>query len=175
MSELGRLVSVRKLLAHESAAYRAARLASLQHSPTCFGTTYEEEAAVPILPFERFIQQQHPDHFMLGAFLDNQLCGICGFERAARRRTRHRGELVQLYVAPTATGQGIGGRLVAGVVTEAFLDPALTQIILGVIADNHAALAAYRRAGFREYGRLERYFVDGETSRTQLFMIHERV
>jgi RimJ/RimL family protein N-acetyltransferase len=168
-------VSIRKLLAHESAAYRSARLESLQHYPAFFGTTYAEEAAVPILPFEQLIQQQHPSNFMLGAFRDNQLCGICGFKREPRRRSRHRGELVQLYVAPTATGHGIGGRLVTGVVSEAFRDPELTQIVLGVIADNHAALAVYTRAGFREYGRLERYFVDGETSRTQLFMIHERV
>jgi RimJ/RimL family protein N-acetyltransferase len=172
MSE--RDAQIRKLLAHERAAYRAARLESLQHYPAFFGTTYIEEVAVPILPFEHVLQQQHPTDFMLGAFIDNHLCGICGFKRETRRSARHRGELVQLYVAPTATGRGIGSQLVAGVVSEAFLDPALKQIILGVIADNRAAIAVYRRAGFREYGRLERYFVDGETSRTQLFMIHER-
>ena len=168
-------VWIRKLLAHERGAYRTARLESLQHYPACFGSTYSEEAAVPILPFEHSIQQQHPTDFMLGAFVETRLCGICGFKRETRRRTRHRGELVQLYVAPTASGRGIGSRLVAGVVSEAYLDPSLTQIILGVIADNHAAISVYRRAGFREYGRLERYFVDGESSRTQLFMIHERI
>src|SRR5256885_1139939 len=120
-------VSIRKMLAHESAAYRAERLASLQHYPAFFGTTYNEEAALPVLPFEHFIQQQHPSNFMLGAFLDNHLCGICGFKREARRSARHRGELVQLYVAPTATGRGIGRQLVAGVVSEAFLDSELTQ------------------------------------------------
>jgi RimJ/RimL family protein N-acetyltransferase len=175
MSMIEPAVTIRNLLAHESAAYRAARLESLQHYPAFFGTTYTEEAAVPILPFEHLIQQQQSSNFVLGAFLDNQLCGICGFKREARRSTRHRGELVQLYVAPAATGRGIGGRLVAAVVNNAFLDLELTQIILGVIADNRAALTVYRRAGFREYGRLERYFVDGATRRTQLFLIRERV
>jgi RimJ/RimL family protein N-acetyltransferase len=175
MSVIDSTVDIRRLLAHESAAYRVARLASLQHYPAFFGTTYTEEAAVPILQFEHFIQQKHSSNFMLGAFLGNQLCGICGFKREERHSTQHRGELVQLYVAPTATGRGIGGQLVAGVVNEAFLDPVITQIVLGVIADNQAALAVYRRAGFREYGRLERYFMDSDTSRTQLFMILERV
>jgi hypothetical protein len=45
-------VWIRKMLAHERGAYRTARLESLQHYPACFGSTYSEEAAVPILPFE---------------------------------------------------------------------------------------------------------------------------
>jgi RimJ/RimL family protein N-acetyltransferase len=60
------------------------------------------------------------------------------------------------------------------VVEHAFADAALTQIVLGVVAENEAAVSAYRRAGFREYGTLERCFHSGDAASTQLFMVRER-
>jgi hypothetical protein len=45
-------VSIRKLLAHESAAYRSARLESLQHYPAFFGTTYQDPEARPPLTID---------------------------------------------------------------------------------------------------------------------------
>jgi len=168
-------VSIRKLLPHESAAYRSMRLESLQQCPAFFGTTYAEEAAITILPFEYDIQEENPSNFMLGAFVDTYLCGICGFKREARQRTRHRGELVQMYVRPNIAGRGIGGRIVAGVLGAAYQDPELKQIILGVMVNNSTAINMYRRAGFREYGKLDHYFLHDDISSSQLFMVHERI
>ena len=167
-------VLVRRLERDESADYRALRLECLRLHPAFFGSTHAEALAAE-LPFERHIRARDPDHAMFGAFDGGQLRGLCGFQREPRLRARHRGELVQMYVAPELTRRGVGSRLIAAVVRFAFDDPTISQVVLSVVAQNAAAIAAYRRAGFREYGRLENYFspIDGVDA-TQLFMVRER-
>jgi RimJ/RimL family protein N-acetyltransferase len=166
---------IRRLQANESLEYRAIRLESLRLYPALFGTTYAEATATPSLPFEHFIQTQDNDSFMFGAFAQDQLCGICGFQREKRQRTRHRGELIQMYVEPSMARHGIGGRLINTVLNYVFQDSTLKQVVLGVLADNTAAVSLYKRAGFREYGRLENYFSYNSTSSTQIFMVCERL
>jgi RimJ/RimL family protein N-acetyltransferase len=150
------------------------RLESLRLYPAFFGTTYEEAAATPRLPFEISIAAQDPESVMFGAFEGERLCGICGLQREQRRRTRHRGELGHMYVSPRVTRQGVGGRLVAAVLDYALSDPVVRQVVLSVVADNRAAVRVYARAGFREYGRLENYFRYDDASTTQLFMVYDR-
>src|SRR5471032_1906095 len=103
MHTAGKEVIVRRLQAHEHAAYRTVRLECLRLNPDLFGTTYPEASAMPILTFERFISTGDRDNVMFGAFVDGWLCGLCGFARETRQRTRHRGELVQMYVHTTLT------------------------------------------------------------------------
>src|SRR5436190_24016335 len=111
---------------------------------------------------------------MLGAFVDERLSGLCGFRRETRIKTRHRAELVQMYVAPRATGMGIGGRLVADQLAHSFAHPEITQVILSVVADNGTAIRLYHRHGFREYGRLPAYFRHDGGDSAQIFMLRER-
>jgi RimJ/RimL family protein N-acetyltransferase len=166
---------IRKLEPREHGAYRDLRLECLRLNPHLFGTTYEEAAATTALPFERHIWKRDSDHVMFGAFIDDVLVGICGFSRDRRERARHRGELVQLYVVPQASKQGIGTRLISTVLDYALVDPTVQQVTLSVSGDNDPALKVYHRAGFREYGWLEGYYhADGEDI-SQLFMVYERL
>lgn len=167
-------IMVRRLLPHESGAYRAVRLDCLRRHSDVFGTTPAEEEAKPVLQFERAIQEQDPFHVMLGAFVDGRLSGLCGFARETRIKTRHRAELVQMYVAPDAAGRGLGGRLVAGHLKYSFAHPEITQVVLGVVAANAPAIRLYERHGFREYGRLPAYFRYEGKDHVQLFMLRER-
>ena len=89
---------IRKLQPYESAIYRDVRLACLKNAPQYFGSTYEEEILNPKFMFETFIENDSPDHVMFGAFNGERLIGITGFNRMARQRAMHRGELVQVYV-----------------------------------------------------------------------------
>src|SRR5919198_2934930 len=91
-------IIIRKLQPHESVIYREVRLACLKNAPQSFGSTYEEEVLNSKLSFETFIENGSPDHVMFGAFDDGRLIGITGFNRMARQRTMHRGEVVQVYV-----------------------------------------------------------------------------
>jgi RimJ/RimL family protein N-acetyltransferase len=166
-------VKIRRLEPREHLAYRTLRLECLKIHPEFFGTTYAEAAATRALPFERFIWKRSQDNVMFGAFIDEELTGICGFQREQRERTRHRGELVQLYVRPRAARQGIGTKLIAAVLKHAFDDLRMMQVVLSVAANNDAAVKAYHRAGFREYGWLERHFCSDAVCDAQYFMVYE--
>ena len=167
-------VDIRRLEPGEEGLYRAMRLQSLQRNARLFGSTYAETAAVPLLPFERFIAASDADNPMFGAFTRGELGGICGLQRESRERTRHRAELVHMYVAPWLQGQGVGSQLVATAVRFGLDRLGLQQIVLGVVSENEPAVRLYRRAGFREYGRLERFFCGDAGCSEKLFMVYER-
>jgi [ribosomal protein S18]-alanine N-acetyltransferase len=68
--------------------------------------------------------------------------------------------LYSLAVAPD-----MGGRGVAPMLLEAAEAAALARdcraVRLEVHATNHAAISRYRKSGYREFGRLRRYYEDG--------------
>jgi len=167
-------IEVRPLAAAESGEYRLLRLECLRLHDGLFGTTAAEEEMKPELYFERAIREQDPDRVMLGAFVEGRLSGLCGLLREIRLKTRHRAELVQMFVSRRAAGLGLGDRLVAAHLRLAFTHPEITQVILGVVSTNEAALRLYRRHGFVEYGRLSAYFRFEGRDSTQLFLVRER-
>ena len=163
-------IIIRKLLPSESSLYREVRLACLKNVPGYFGSTYEEEVLNPKLMFETFIENGSPDHVMFGAFDDEQLVGIAGFNRMARQRAMHRGELVQVYVDSGYRGQAIGERLIRHVLQYAFTLDGIEQVQLSAIAGNRAAIQLYEKVGFKAFGVQPRYFKVGETYLDQQFM-----
>ena len=167
-------VTVRRMQPGEERLYRAMRLQALQRNPRLFGSTYAETLATPVLPFETFIARGDEENPMFGAFTRGELGGMCGLHRETRERARHRAELVHMYVAPWLQGQGVGAELVATAVRYGLDRIGLRQIVLGVIADNEPAVRLYRRCGFREYGRLERFFCGDMGCGEKLFMVYER-
>src|SRR5215207_11595246 len=113
-------IIIRKLRSHESSIYREVRLACLKNAPDYFGSTYEEEVSNPKFMFETFIENGSPGHVMFGAFTEERLIGITGFNRMARQRAMHRGELVQVYVESSYRGQNIGEKLIRRILEYAF-------------------------------------------------------
>jgi len=167
-------VAIRRLEPGEQGLYRAMRLQALQRNPRVFGSTYAESVAQPVLPFETFIATDDAENPMFGAFTRGELGGIGGLHRETRERSRHRAELVHMYVAPWLQGQGVGAQLVATAVRYGLDCIGLRQIVLGVIVENEPAVRLYRRAGFREYGRLEHFFASEAGIAEKLFMVYER-
>ncbi len=163
-------IIIRKLQPPESAIYREVRLSCLKNVPGYFGSTYEEEVLNPKFIFETFIENGSPDHVMFGAFDEEQLIGITGFNRMARQRAMHRGELVQVYVDSNYRGQNIGEKLIRGVLNYAFTLDGIEQVQLSVIADNRAAIQLYEKVGFKTFGVQPRYFKAGDTYMDQQFM-----
>jgi ribosomal protein S18 acetylase RimI-like enzyme len=164
------VIIIRKLRPHESAIYREVRLACLKIVPQYFGSTYEEEVLNPKFMFETFIEDSSPDHVMFGAFAGEHLVGIAGFNRMARQRAMHRGELVQVYVDSNYRGQNIGEKLIRHIVDYAFTLDGVEQIQLSVIASNQTAIQLYEKVGFRTFGVQPRYFKVGDTYMDQQFM-----
>jgi RimJ/RimL family protein N-acetyltransferase len=167
-------VVIRRMQPGEEGLYRAMRLQALRLNPRVFGSTYAETVATPVLPFEKFIAADDEENPMFGAFTRGELGGTCGLYRETRERSRHRAELVHMFVAPWLQGQGVGAQLVETAVQYGLDRIGLRQIVLGVIAENEPAVRLYRRAGFREYGRLERFFCGEIGCAEKLFMVYER-
>lgn len=70
-------------------------------------------------------------------------------------------EILTIAVAPPLRRQGLASRLLAGVLAEAAARGATTAF-LEVAADNAAARALYRSAGFAEAGRRAGYYGAGD-------------
>lgn len=163
-------ITIRKLQPHESAIYREVRLACLKNVPQYFGSTYEEEFLNPKFMFETFIETESPDHVMFGAFDDDRLIGITGFNRMARQRAMHRGEIVQVYVDSNYRGQNIGEKLIRLVLEYAFGLDGIEQVQLSVIAGNEKAIKLYKKLGFKTFGVQPRYFKVGDIYMDQQFL-----
>ena len=163
-------ILIRRVLPSESTIYREIRLACLKNVPQFFGSTYEEEMLNPKFQFETFIQDEWPDHVMFGAFDGKRLIGITGFNRMARQRAMHRGEIVQVYVDSKYRGQAIGERVIRQALDYGFSLQGIEQIQLSVIASNKTAIRLYEKLGFRTFGVQSRYFKVGNTYLDQQFM-----
>ena len=163
-------IIIRKLQPHESTVYRDLRLACLKNVPEYFGSSYEEEILNPKLMFETFIENDSPDHVMFGAFDNEQLIGITGFNRMARQRAMHRGEIVQVYVDSSYRGQNIGEMLIRQALNYAFTLDGIEQVQLSVIANNQTAIRLYEKLGFKTFGVQPRYFKAGDRYMDQQFM-----
>jgi RimJ/RimL family protein N-acetyltransferase len=163
-------ILIRKVRPGESAIYREVRLACLKNVPQFFGSTYEEQVLHPKFQFETFIEDGSPDHVMFGAFDGEQLIGITGFNRMARQRAMHRGEIVQVYVDSNYRGQNIGEQLIRRTLDYAFTLDGIEQVQLSVIASNKTAIRLYEKLGFRAFGIQPRYFKVGDEYLDQQFM-----
>jgi len=163
-------IIIRKLGPHESAMYRETRLACLKNVPEYFVSTYEEEVLKPKFKFETFIENSSPEQFMFGGFEGETLIGIAGFDRLDRKRVRHRGDLVQVYVDANYRGQHIGEKLIRRVLADAFALEGIEQIQLSVVAANQGAIKLYEKIGFRIYGIQPRFSKVGDTYMDQTLM-----
>jgi ribosomal protein S18 acetylase RimI-like enzyme len=139
-------IIVRQLEAADAAAYRALRLAGLAESPEAFGSDVATESAAPVETFA----ERLAGGYVAGAFADGQLVAIAGFRLLDREKTRHRGDLWGVYVAPEARSAGLGRRVVEYVLGHA--RTRVEQVHLAVTAGNAAAVALYEHLGFVRYG-----------------------
>lgn len=165
-------ISYRKLESTEAKIFRHVRLEALKNFPEGFGTRYEDEIGKTRIYFEEIIERgDSADIFFFGAFAeDDELIGIAGFVRENRAKTKHRGEIVSMYVKPEFHGRRIGENLLRALIEAAFEIEGIEQIQLTVVADNRAAVRLYEKIGFTTFGVQKEYFKSGETYWDQRFM-----
>jgi ribosomal protein S18 acetylase RimI-like enzyme len=137
---------IRQLLPADAALYRAFRLAALAESPEAFGSDHATESAAPVENFAATLG----GGYVAGAFLDGRLVATAGFRRLDREKTRHRGDIWGVYVAPDARSAGVGRRVMEHLLAHA--RARVQQVHLCVTAGNGAAIALYDRLGFVRYG-----------------------
>lgn len=150
--------------------YHKIRLDCLKAYPQYFGTRFDEEQNSSSFKFDKIITQQSTTDFLMGAFLNDSIIGICGFIREKRAKTKHIGEISGMYVMTEFSNQKIGSRLLNTTILTAFEEPYLEQIILAVADKNQNAKNLYTKYGFVEYGRLKKYYKNDGQYETQVFM-----
>jgi ribosomal protein S18 acetylase RimI-like enzyme len=87
-----------------------------------------------------------------------------------REKRRHVAWLVRMYVAPHATGQGIGRELLRAGIQRARRMPGIAKLNLTVAASNERAVRLYESEGFRVFSRETDAFRNGTLSVDELTM-----
>ena len=90
-------------------------------------------------------------------FDGDRAVGNCSISRCSGQlKVRHRCNLA-IALEQAYCGLGLGTKLLSKA-RDTAKELGFEQLELGVYADNERAIAAYKKAGFREYGRLPRAF-----------------
>ena len=142
-------MDIRPLAATDAAAYREFRLRGLREHPEAFTSSFEEDSRKPVQAMEERLASQRNSFW--GAFHGRELCGAVGMERERRAKVLHRAKVVGMYVAPEATGQGVGARLLQALLAQARAE-GLESLVLTVTESNEGARRLYERNGFRSFG-----------------------
>ena len=144
---------IRRLCDADAHAYWETRNRGLKELPEAFTTSLEEGLATnPTTLAKRFGGGDSED-FVLGAIADDgKLAGFAGFQRESRKKSRHKGTLVGMYVAPEFRGAGVGKQLLASLIEEVRRLDDMEQIKLSVTHTNVGARELYLRAGFVPFG-----------------------
>lgn len=151
---------IRRLQATDLDAYRVLRQQALHECPSAFSATPEtEQTLADAQLLARF--ESTPGQAMWGAWNDGRLCATLGMYREQSAKLAHKAMLYAMYVATDVRGLGTGGRLLQAAQRHGQA-LGLRWLLLGVNADNTAALRLYESAGFAAYGREpEAITVDG--------------
>jgi len=145
-------MNIRVLNEDDAQIYQALRLRALQTDPESFGSTYEREIQFTIeMIKERFCQAE--DRYVLGAFQeDGSLVGIVQFMRDTDLKSKHKGNIYGMYVAPEVRGQGVGKALMRNILIRVKDFKGVEQILLQVVSTNESAKKLYKSLGFETYG-----------------------
>lgn len=139
-------INYRKLFPEERKIYRNIRLESLEKFPASFGASYQEALKIEKFRMESDIEEQTAERFVLGAFADKELIGICTFVKDENDT----GNIYQMYVKKEYQGKNIGLGLIDAVIDEARQQFHEIEICLEVTHGNESAYRLYKKAGFKE-------------------------
>ena len=137
---------VRRLTGADAAIFREIRLQGLRDRPDAFASSWEEEEPYGLSWFRDRLETS----YVAGCDIDGALVGVAGLARNDRIKTKHRGMLWGMYVAPQARRIGVGEEILQNIIDVA--RGGLEDLTLTVSAHNEGAIRLYRRLGFVEFG-----------------------
>ncbi|MEO8754058.1 MAG: GNAT family N-acetyltransferase [Casimicrobiaceae bacterium] len=141
---------IRRLAPADAPVYREFRLRGLREHPDAFTSSFEEDAVKPIAATAARLAHDG-DTVLWGAFVDGVLAGGVGLVREARQKSRHKADIVAMYVMPEYARRGIGRALLDHAIAFA-RDAGVEQLVLTVTQTNAAARELYAAAGFVTFG-----------------------
>ena len=140
---------IRRLNADDAVAFFELRLRCMDDAAAQFRSAPEDVEREGLTHWTARLSGD--DDRIVGVFDGDILIGIGGITRDWRVKLRHKALLFGMFVAPGATGRGIGMLIVDALIAEA--QGFVSSLHLTLMADNVRALALYERAGFVIYGR----------------------
>ena len=143
-------MEIRQLIPSDAPAYRALRLRALREHAEAFTSSHQDDEMLPLSATEKRLLPGEASRFW-GAFDEGRLVGMVGLEREQRSKTRHKGKVVGMYVAPEVAGRGVGRALLDRLLAEARLS-GIELLVLTVTDGNKPATRLYERAGFHSFG-----------------------
>ncbi|MEP6779207.1 MAG: GNAT family N-acetyltransferase [Gemmatimonadaceae bacterium] len=150
---------IHALGAADADEYQALRLRGMRESAESFGSTFDEDAALPLTTVAERLSSssENGERIVLGAFIANVdevpvMIGIVGCMRESKIKLRHKAVLWGLYVAPESRGHGVGQMLIQHLLTAARTWRGLQRIVLSVVVRSTAARKLYLSVGFVSFG-----------------------
>lgn len=148
----GGTLHVAPLTAADVAHYRELMLHAYAAAPDAFVATPEERAAEPESWWLARIADPKGLSQAFGAWLAGELVGTVTIEFSARPKTRHKAQLIGMFVSEAARGLGAGRALVRAALRAAAARPGLRVLTLTVTDGNRPAIRLYEGCGFRAFG-----------------------
>jgi ribosomal protein S18 acetylase RimI-like enzyme len=143
---------IRRLTPDDVIPFQRLRRERLEQDPRAFGESIAELEAVPLSILAKRLAASD-DNFVMGAFTpEGELCGMSGFARNTRIKSRHKGLIWGVYVGPHFRGKGVGRAILTELLSQTRQLDGLEQIMLTVAIDQSAARELYRSLGFEAFG-----------------------
>jgi ribosomal protein S18 acetylase RimI-like enzyme len=134
----------------DAVIYKEIRLEALKAHPEAFSSSYDEEKDNPLENFESRLKYGY--FFTFGAFAENSLIGVVTLILETKTKTKHRANIVAMYVYPEKRKSGIGKGLMSEAIKKAKEIVGIEQIYLTVTSSNEPAKKLYQSLGFKTYG-----------------------
>jgi GNAT superfamily N-acetyltransferase len=164
--ETKRLVPIQiiQLSPQEWQRYREIRLEALRAEPQAFGSTYADSEQRPAAYWQERLAdaQRGVDSWLLFAQEGEHLVGMIGAFYDERREAAI---IVSVYVSQAARGKGVGKALMEAILAEVGKRKDIRKAALGVVREQAAAVALYRRFGFEVTEEHEEAQGDGKMHR----------
>ena len=158
------MIRVGRLPGERWADFRGLRLEALQKEPVAFGSSYEEELVLGEEEWRRRIKN------VFFAVEGGTPVGMTSLVFGDRIKTRHIAHIFSVYVRPDRRGLGLGKKMLDRALAEARRRRRVVKVQLSVNPSAKAAVALYKRAGFKVTGRAHKELKVGNRYHDLLYM-----
>ncbi len=144
-------MQMRMLRGKDAEAFREIRVRALRENPEFYPLLPEEVEREPLEEIAKLLTQPMEMGFVLGVFCPS-LVAVAGLQRKTGQKRAHQAWIWGMYVAPEASGQGVGRAVLKRVIDTARLLPEVEQIHVQVVTSNTGTRGLYKTVGFETYG-----------------------